>query len=241
MLRAFYNTLFRGREDGMIIAFIRTIILYLFIVIGFRILGKRQIGELEPSELVLSLLLADLAAIPMQDLGVPLFGGMLPILTLLCLSSVLSGLTIKSIRLRGLLNGRPSIVVRDGKILAKEMLRNRFTVDELMEELRLSGNTDIEKIKCAILETSGRLSVIPYVNEQPVTANLMNLQTQERGLPLIIISDGRVLEHNLADCGLDFTWLIEQLKGRGIKSPKEVFLMTIDEKKGIYFSLKPSA
>ena len=116
-------------------AVIRTIILYLLIIVGIRLMGKRQIGELEPSELVLSLIIADLAAVPMQDFGTPLIMGVIPILTLLCLSAILSVLTVKSIRFRALLCSRPSIVIQDGKIIVGEMRRNRFTIDELMEEL----------------------------------------------------------------------------------------------------------
>ena len=137
-------------------AVIRTIILYLLIIVGIRLMGKRQIGELEPSELVLSLIIADLAAVPMQDFGTPLIMGVIPILTLLCLSAILSVLTVKSIRFRALLCSRPSIVIQDGKIIVGEMRRNRFTIDELMEELRMAGITDLSQVKYAVLETTGR-------------------------------------------------------------------------------------
>ncbi len=225
----------------MIIALCRTVILYLFIIIVMRILGKRQIGELEPSELVLSLLLADLAAVPMQDFGIPLFSGIIPILALLCLSSVLSALTVKHVRMRALLNGKPSIVIQDGKIITKEMKRNRFTADELLEELRLSGTTDIRKVKCATLETSGRLSVIPYADEQPVTGKLIHIKAEEQGVPLIIINEGRVLTDNLTLRGFDRAWLNKQLKSNKIKHEKDVFLMTVDEKNTIFFTLKSAA
>ena len=159
----------------MIIAVIRTIILYLLIIIGIRLMGKRQIGELEPSELVLSLIIADLAAVPMQDFRIPLIMGVIPILTLLCLSAILSVLTVKSIRFRALLCSRPSVVIQNGKVLSKEMEKNRFTVDELMEELRMAGITDLSKVKYAVLETNGRISVLPYAEDQPVTARDMGL------------------------------------------------------------------
>lgn len=220
----------------MIIALVRTIILYLFIVIGIRLLGKRQIGELEPSELVLSLIIADIAAVPMQDYGIPLLAGIIPILTLLTISSILSVLTVKSIRIRSLLCGKPSIVIKDGKILPKEMLRNRFTADELMEELRVGGFTDISKIKYAILETTGRLSILPYSCEQPVSSAQMNMETREGGLPIILINDGRVMQHNLASRGRDQAWLNEQLRARGIHTPSEIFLLTLDESGAIYYS-----
>ena len=116
----------------MVIAFLRTIILYLFIIVGIRLMGKRQVGELEPSELVLALLIADLAAVPMQDFGIPLLTGIIPILTLLCLTMALSVLTMKSVRFRAVLCGRPSIIVENGKLHQREMQKNRFTVDELM-------------------------------------------------------------------------------------------------------------
>lgn len=222
----------------MVTALMRTIILYLFIVVCIRLMGKRQIGELEPSELVLSLLLADIASVPMQDFGIPLFAGMIPILALISISAILSALTVKNIRMRAILNGRPSIVIENGKIRPKEMLKNRFTADELMEELRISGQTDISKIKCAILETSGRLSVIPYATEQPVTVKQMNLPTQEAGLPVILINDGRLIEHNLKECGLDRIWLMQQLNARGVHSQKEIFLLTVDENHKIYYTTK---
>lgn len=222
----------------MLIALVRTVILYLFIVFGIRLLGKRQIGELEPSELVLSLIIADLASVPMQDYGIPLLSGIVPILTLLALSSLLSILTVKSIPLRALLCGRPSVIIREGKINAKEMLKNRFTNDELLEELRLSGSTDISKIRCAILETSGRLSVIPYAREQPLTPAQMQVNVPESGLPLILINDGRTLSKNLHARGLDSLWLAEQLHARGIPSADEIFLLTLDEGGSIYYSRK---
>ena len=120
----------------MVIGVVRTVILYLLIILGIRLMGKRQVGELEPSELVLDLIIADLAAVPMQDFGIPLLSGVLPILTLLCLTMILSVLTMRSVRFRAVLCGRPSVIVKDGKVDQREMRRNRFTVDELHEELR---------------------------------------------------------------------------------------------------------
>src|SRR5699024_4789037 len=133
---------------------LRTIILYLLIIAGVRLMGKRQVGELEPSELVLALIIADVAAVPMQDCGIPLLTGIIPILTLLCITMILSVLTMKSVRFRAIICGRPSIIVENGRLVQREMRRNRFTVDELMEELRMKGVTDLSKVKYAILETN---------------------------------------------------------------------------------------
>ena len=225
----------------MLTAVARTVILYLVIVIGIRLMGKRQIGQLEPSEFVLSLLIADLAAVPMQDFGIPIIMGVIPIVTLLCLSTILSVLTVKSIRIRALLCSRPSIVVQDGRILSREMVKNRFTVDELMEELRVVGVTDLETVKYAVLETTGRISVILRKEEQPPTAADLGVSVEENGLPVIVISDGRILTENLKVRNLSDQWLGQQLSVRKIEDISQVFLMTVDEAGKVYLSLKEGA
>ena len=219
----------------MITAVLRAGVLYLLVIAGLRLMGKRQIGELEPSELVLSLLIADLAAVPMQDFGIPLLMGVTPILTLLCLSSVLSVLTVKSLRFRALVCGRPSVVVSEGKILVSEMRKNRFTVDELMEELRVAGITDLSRVKYAVLETTGRVSVLPYARDAPPTAGQLGLDPKGPELPVTVISDGRVIDRNLARMGLGRGWLEKEIKRRGAADPSGVFLLTVDETGKVYF------
>lgn len=222
----------------MVIAFVRTVILYLFIIAGIRLMGKRQVGELEPSELVLALIIADLAAVPMQDFGIPLLSGIIPILTLLCITMIISVLSMKNVKFRALICGRPSIIVENGKLHQKEMKKNRFTVDELMEELRMKGVTDISTVKYAILETNGQISVLPFSNQKPPTAKDMAVAPEEAGLPLVIINDGRVLDHNLKTRGYDQVWLNNQLKSHGVKKPEEVYLLTADELGRTYFAPK---
>lgn len=222
----------------MVIAFLRTIILYAFIIIGIRLMGKRQVGELEPSELVLALLIADLAAVPMQDFGIPLLTGLIPILTLLCLTMALSVLTMRSVRFRAVLCGRPSVIVENGKLRQNEMKKNRFTLDELMEELRMQGITDLSTVKYAILETNGQLSVLPYAAQQPVTAQQMGLTPQEPGLPMVIINDGRLITRSLHSRGLNEQWLEKQLRQHHVKGTQDVFLLTVDEENRVYLSKK---
>ncbi|MEG0597819.1 MAG: DUF421 domain-containing protein [Oscillospiraceae bacterium] len=222
----------------MAIAFARTVILYLFIIIGIRLMGKRQVGELEPSELVMALLIADLAAVPMQDFGIPLLSGIIPILTLLCLSTVFSVLSMKSVRLRALLCGKPTIVVDNGKLKQAEMRKTRFTLDELSEELRLQGVTDLEKVRYAILETGGQLTVLLKAEEMPLTAGQFGKIPKETGLPVTIISDGRLLEENLKLRGLDDKWLAAQLAHGHVKNVKQVFLLTVDQQNKVYFAAK---
>lgn len=213
----------------MFTGLVRTVILYIIIIAGIRLMGKRQVGELEPSELVLSLIIADLASVPMQDFGIPLVSGVIPILALLSTTMILSLLTVKSVRFRAVLCGKPSVIIRNGRLDQKEMRRNRITVDELMEELRGQGFCDLTKIQYAILETNGRLSVLPYTACQPPTASMLGLTTQESGLPVILISDGRLLERNLKSRGFDQTWLKKRLHENGLSSHRQVFLMTVDQ------------
>jgi len=222
----------------MVIAFIRTLILYLLIIFGIRLMGKRQVGELEPSELVLSLIIADLAAVPMQDFGIPLLSGIIPIVTLLSMTTILSVLTMKNVKFRAVMCGRPSIIVENGALRQQEMEKNRFTVDELMEDLRLQGINDISTIKYAILETNGKLSILPYAEQLPVTAQQMNVTVAELGLPLVIISDGHLLSHNLKARGLNEGWLNNCLHAHGISRLEDVFLLTVDEKNNVYFAAK---
>ncbi|NCE64348.1 DUF421 domain-containing protein [Pseudoflavonifractor sp. 524-17] len=222
----------------MVIALLRTVILYILIIAGIRLMGKRQVGELEPSELVLALLIADLAAVPMQDLGIPLAAGVMPILALLALTMVISVLNLRSLRFRALLCGRPSMVVENGRVIEHELRRNRFTLDELMEELRLNGVTDLNTIKYAILETNGQLSVLLRAEEQPITVKQMNHKAEEPGLPLPLINDGRVIEPNLRVRGLSRAWLDDCLAQHNARRPEEVFLLTVDEQGKVYFAAK---
>ena len=218
----------------LFVVLIRTVVLYLIIIVGIRLQGKHQIGELEPSELVLALIISDLAAVPMQDNGVPLFFGVIPIVTLLAISTLFSVLAGKSIRFRTLLCGTPSIIIKNGVVQEKEMRKTRLTIDELMEELRNQGYGDFSSIKYAVLETNGQLSILPYAQDRPVTARQMNVAASEPGIPVILISDGRLLEGNLKGLGYENNWLREQLSARGLSRPDQVFLFTADESGSIY-------
>ena len=224
----------------MFTGLMRTIILYILIIAGVRLMGKRQVGELEPSELVLSLIIADLASVPMQDYGIPLLAGVVPILTLLAVTMILSVLTMKSVKFRALLCGRPSIIVRNGTLDQGEMAKTRLTLDELLEELRCKGYTDLSQIKYAILETNGLLSVLPYANQKPPTARDLKVSVEEGGLPRVVVSDGRLLEHNLKALGHDRPWLDKQLTQRGCRDISQVFLLLVDETDAVYFAKKES-
>lgn len=214
----------------MATAFFRTLVLYLVLITGLRLTGKRQIGELEPNELVLTMLLSDLAAVPMQDFGIPLLSGVLPIAVILCMSMLLSFLSLRSVRFRALICGEPTVIIRQGVISQQAMRRNRLTLDELMEELRCQGITDLQTVKYAVLETSGQLSVLLYPKDQPITPQQMDLAVADDiFLPRIIINDGRLLHQNLRAAGREEKWLRDQLRRAGATDTKDIFLLTVDE------------
>ena len=222
----------------MAIVLVRTLIIYFALLLAMRLLGKRQLGEMELSEFVVAALIADLASHPLQDMGIPLINGLIPILVLFCCEVLIAGLSMKSIRLRGLVFGRPSLLIVKGRILQQEMFKNRFTLDELMQELRAQGVADLNSVAYGILETNGKLSLILSPEESPVTAGQMQVQAEDPGYPSIVISDGRVLEANLRHLGYDRLWLEKQLKSHGVSSPKQVFLMTASSTGKVYFAAK---
>lgn len=213
----------------MATAFLRTIILYFLIMVGLRLMGKRQIGELEPSELVLTMMLSDLATVPMQDFGIPLLSGVIPILTLLSLSMLLSQLSLCSIRFRRLLCGSPTVLIDHGRLRQDAMRKNRFTIDELLEELRGQGISNLNDVKYAILENSGQLSILPWPEVQPPSAKDLGTEvTDSVSLPIILINDGRVIAQNLEQYGKSEEWLQKQVKRQGLTSSRDIFLLTVD-------------
>ncbi len=225
----------------MAIAIIRTLILYAAIIVSFRIMGKRQIGELEPAELVVAVLISDLAAHPLQDIGTPLLYGLIPVLTLLCCEVLISAGVVKSIRFRTLVCGKPGFIISKGQIVQSEMIKNRMTLDELAEQLRKKSITDISTVKYGILETDGSLSTILFTAQQPVTPQQMNLTPDDTGYPVIVINDGRVLADNLKMAGRDNAWLVGHLRSHKIGSPADVYLMTVDEQGRVYFAARDTA
>lgn len=222
----------------MAIIIIRTLIVYFALLLTMRLLGKRQLGEMELSEFVLAALIADLAAHPLQDIGIPMINGLLPILVLYCCEVIIAWGSLKSVRMRSVLFGKPSILIEKGKINQREMKKNRFTVDELMEQLRSQSCTDISTVEYAILETGGKLSLLLYPSKKPPSAELMGIQPDDSGLPVIIVSNGRVIGSNLKLMGYNESWLQKQLKARGHESPATVFLMTVNPAGQIFFSPK---
>ena len=215
------------------IIFIRTLIVYTALLVFLRLLGKRQLGEMELSEFIVASLIADLASNPLQDIGMPLLNGLIPIVTLFCCELMISALTLRSIRLRALLFGKPSLLIDHGRIVQKEMGRNRFTLDELMQELRSLGVRDIAAVEYAFLETNGKLSVLQYASQSPPSADDLQVSVVNCGFPRILISDGRLIRENLRKSGFEEKWLMKQIKPYG-GNIADIFLMTVDDASRVY-------
>ena len=221
----------------MILSYIRTILLYLVLIFGVRLMGKRQIGQMEASEFVVTMLVANLASIPMQDVGIPLFSGLVPILTVLGLELVLSGLVMRSVLIRKLLCGKPVILIENGKILQDNLRRTRVTLDELAGHLRQKDVLDLNTVQFAILETDGNLSVFPYPKERPASAREAGIQAGKQFLPITIIGDGRVSRENLRLAKKDEVWLDRVLRDRRA-TRENTFLLTVDADDHIFFLKK---
>lgn len=219
------------------LSYIRTVILYIALIFVVRLMGKRQVGQMEPSEFVVALLVADLASVPMQNDGVPLLAGLIPILTVLGLELVLSHLSLKSIPLRKLLCGKPVILIEKGKILQGNLQKARITLDELTGHLREKDVLDIADVQYAILETNGNLSVFPFPENMPACAADANITPTPHALPFTLISDGRLLPENLKKSGKDAAWLQKYLKKKKCHM-KDTFLLTVDEMGNTFFCRK---
>ena len=211
----------------MILSYLRTLLLYLVLILAVRLMGKRQIGEMEPAEFVVTMLVANLAAIPMQDGAIPLYSGLVPILTVLGLELVLSGITLTSVPIRRLLCGKPVILIDNGKILQENLRKTRITLDELTGHLREKDVLDIHTVQFAILETNGNLSVFPYPREKPASAKDAGVEAGKQYLPVTIIEDGYLSKENLLLAGKDENWLKKALKQQNAEV-SDTFLLTVD-------------
>lgn len=210
--------------------FIRTVVLYICVVTAMRIMGKRQLGELQPSEFVIALMISELATIPIDKTDMPLSHGIIPIFALVLLELIFSTLVIKSEFMRRLITGSPVQIIKDGKLIMKRLSSLRICIDDVMEQLRLAGYSSISQIDSAIIETNGQLSVIPKETERPVTCKDLKLSPPQTHVPHTIISDGVLRENNLKGAGLSEKWLKKKLAKYNITDYSQVaFLSVTDE------------
>ncbi len=212
----------------MLLSLIRTFILYLVLILAIRMMGKRQIGQMEASEFVVTMLVANLASIPMQDTAIPLYSGMVPILTVLGLELVLSGLILRSVMIRRFFCGKPVILIDNGKILQENLRRTRVTLDELTGHLREKDVIEVSRVQYAILETDGNLSVFPYPAHSPASARDAGIQAGKQYLPITIIEDGYLSQDNLRKAGKDEKWL-QTILGQKHSDIPGTFLLTVND------------
>ncbi|MFZ3131919.1 MAG: DUF421 domain-containing protein [Desulfosporosinus sp.] len=218
----------------MILVVVRTLILYTLVVVALRLMGKREIGQLQPFELVVILMISDLAAIPSENVGIPLLSGIIPILVLLLSSLTLAWITLKNEKARAIICGTPSILIERGKILEKELRKNNYNLTDLLEELRLKNVPNIADVEFAVLETNGQLSVFPKSQKRPTIPEDFQIKTKFEGLPLVIISDGKLNNNNLQQGNKDRSWLKGELKKHTIDKIEDVLLASLDSS-GILF------
>lgn len=209
--------------------FIRTVILYICVVTAMRIMGKRQLGELQPSEFVIALIISDLASIPISNRNVPLSHGLIPIAALVLMEFIFSTLVIKSEFMRRLITGVPVQIIEDGKFIMKKLKKLRISLDDVMEQLRLAGYSSISQIDSAILETNGQLSVIPKEEERPVICRDLDLSPPQTRVPHTIISDGILRKKNMIGAGLNENQLKKKLRKYNITDYSQVSFFSITD------------
>lgn len=211
------------------IVFFRAIILYVLIVLSMRLMGKRQIGELQPSELVITVLMSNIATLPIEDITIPMAMGVVPIFTLVCLDVILSHFSLKFRGLRKIICGSPKIVVSDGKIDQKQLKDLRFSADDLMESLRSMGIFDICEVQLAVVETTGKISVYQKQQFRPVTNGSMKIIDDDEGdPPQLVVDNGKIIDSTLRFIGKDRDWLMEKLDEKKVPL-RQVYICTADD------------
>jgi Predicted membrane protein len=219
-------------KDGVILAvsLIRTILLYMLIIFSLKIMGKRQISELQTSELVVTLLVSNIATIPMQNPGQPLISGAIPIIALVIFEVVVSVIMLKNSKFRKFLCGSPIVVIDDGKIMQNELKTLRMTVEDLSEELRQLDVFSLEDVSYAIVETNGKLSVLKKPDKQPPDASSLGIEVPDEGIDAVVVSDGEISDFSLSLCGLSKEWIEEVVQNENIKI-SDIFIMTANKNK----------
>ena len=218
----------------MFVVFFRTLIIYFVIIVCLRVMGKRQLGELQPSEFVIAILISNIATLSIEDTDIPLIGAVVPIITLMGAEVLLSFITLKSGKAQAIVSGNPVVIIRNGKIDQQSMRELRLSIEDLMSQLRINGFFDIEEVSWAIIETNGQLTVFPKSDSQPLTQKILSdPKSQSSFPPMVLISDGVLCSNVLKECNLTEKWLEGVLKKEEL-SEKEIFLMTCDSSAKYY-------
>ena len=213
----------------MLITFFRTIILYVIVLITMRLMGKREIGQLQPFELAISIMIADLATIPMSELGIPIFNGIIPILGLLLMDIIISIMNLKSLKIREIICGKPKILIYRGKIDEKALKKERITINELQERLRGNNVINLGDVEYAILETNGEITSILKPEKRNIVVQDINIQPDYEGIPYDLVVDGNIMYENLKKIGKNYNWLKKEANNFNML-PEEALIITLDGK-----------
>lgn len=221
----------------MLIVFVRAILLYLLIIFCIRLMGKRQLGDLQPSELAITILISNMATLAIENPEISMAFAAIPILALVGFELIFSTIALKSKKVRDIISGSPVVVIENGKIIQSAMKKMRFTIDDLMEALRGNSIFNITQVEYAIVETTGKVSVLQKFNSQTVTAEMMHLKGKETTPPTVLITDGVVINNVMKKYNLSFEWLYNTIRANKCEL-KEIFLMTVDNSNNYYIVLK---
>ncbi len=213
---------------------IKTVVIYGIIILVTRLMGKKQAGQLQPYEFVITLMIAEVASTPMDGPGIPVFYGLVPALTLLLVYFIFTFASLKSMRLRRMLCGAPSILIHNGKILRKELVKMNYSLTELLEQLRLYGNTDISSIHYAILETNGQLSVLPYASSCPATPRDLDIEVEEESMCTAVVLDGAINRDGASQLGMNDKEVKKLLHTLGFSRLKEILVCTISDRGSVF-------
>ena len=221
----------------MLITFVRSIILYVIVLVVMRLMGKREIGQLQPFELAIAIMIADLASVPMSEVGIPIINGIIPILSLLVMHLIISFINLKSIKMRQLICGKPSILIYRGKINEKVLIKERFTINELQERLRANNINNLADVEYAILETSWQVSIIQKPNKRTTIPEDFNIMPEYEGISYDLVVDGKIMNDNLKILNKTYEWLKKEVNKFNIE-PEEALLVTVNAKGDIFCQKK---
>lgn len=217
----------------MFVVFFRAIFLYIVIMFSIRLMGKRQLGELQPSELVITILISNIASLPIEDTNIPMILGIIPVFVLVSFDILVSNISLKSKTFRSFISGSPVIVIHDGTIDQKQLRKLRFSIDDLMESLRQSNIFDVQDVEYAIVETTGKVSVLQKYDAQTVTPKMLKLEGKSTPPPVVIISDGEIIDSALNAYSIKKEWMLQIIAMRK-RTVKSIFLMTCDKELNYY-------
>ena len=232
------KTLVIEHNYNMFTVFIRVFIIYTTVLVFLRMMGKRQIGEMQPYEVVITLIIADLATLPMSDSNIPLLHGILPLAILVLIHYLITLLTRKNVKIRRIMSGKPIVVISPNGIEYQALKDLNINIDDLIEMIRQNGYFSFEQILYAIIETNGKMSVIPTTKNSPITAQDLEISKQEANLPSIIINDGKIMKSQMKEQKLDIKKLNKIIKHLKINSIKDIIILSLDEKGKIYCQKK---